>query len=95
MLIKKIFIFLSNFHYDSIFRYSKNLDFEIMIDVGSHQGEFISRFLKYKKLKRIFCFEPNKILFRRLNNKFKFNKENKSLNGHCLHQCVIFLETFF
>lgn len=75
MLIKKIFIFLSNFHYNSIFRYSKNLDFEIMIDVGSHQGEFISRFLKYKKLKRIFCFEPNKILFRRLNNKFKLNKK--------------------
>ena len=54
MLIKNIFNFFSKFHYDSIFNYSKRLNFEIMIDVGSHQGEFISRFLKKKNIKKIF-----------------------------------------
>ena len=45
MLIKKIFNFLSNFHYNSIYNYSRNLKFNVFIDVGSHEGEFISRFL--------------------------------------------------
>ncbi len=89
MLIKKIFNLLSVFHYNSIFRYSKNLNFEIMIDVGSHQGEFITRFLNFKKIKKFYCFEPNKILFKKLYKKYKNNKkislnsialgENKSL----------------
>jgi len=77
MLIKKIFNFLSKFHYNSIYNYSKKLNFEIMIDVGSHQGEFISRFLYYKKIKNFFCFEPNKILFKKLQNKYKLNKKIK------------------
>lgn len=75
MLIKKIFTLLGKFHYNSIYNYSKNLDFEIMIDVGSHQGEFISRFLHYKKIKKFFCFEPNKTLYEKLQNKYKLNKK--------------------
>jgi len=74
MLVKKIFNFLSKFHYNSIYNYSKKLNFEIMIDVGSHQGEFISRFLQYKKIKKFFSFEPNKILFKKLHDKYKLNK---------------------
>ena len=77
MLIKKIFNFLSKFHYNSIYNYSKKLNFEVMIDVGSHQGEFISRFLYHKKIKFFFCFEPNKILFKKLQNKYKLNKRIK------------------
>ena len=45
-----------------------------MIDVGSHQGEFISRFLKHEKIKKLYCFEPNKKLFQKLLNKYKSNK---------------------
>ena len=75
MLIKKIFNLLSVFHYNSIFRYSKNLNFEIMIDVGSHQGEFIARFLNFKKIKKFYCFEPNKILFKKLYKQYKNNKK--------------------
>ena len=83
MLIKKIFNFLSKFHYDSIFNYSKKLNFEIMIDVGSHQGEFISRFLKYKKIKKFFCFEPNSKLFKKLFKSYKTNKKI-SLSNYAL-----------
>jgi hypothetical protein len=50
MLIKKFFDFLSKFHYDKIYRYSNKLNFDVFIDIGAHQGEFISRFLKNKKL---------------------------------------------
>jgi FkbM family methyltransferase len=74
MLIKKIFNFFSKFHYDSIYNYSKKLNFEIMIDVGSHQGEFISRFLQNKKIKKLFCFEPNLKLYRKLMDTYKHNK---------------------
>ena len=75
MITKKIFSILSKFHYNSIYEYSKNLNFETMIDVGSHQGEFISRFFNYKKIKKFFCFEPNRFLFKKLNNKYKSNKK--------------------
>lgn len=75
MLAKKIFNFLSQFHYNSIYEYSKNLNFEIMVDVGSHEGEFISRFLGYKKIKKFFCFEPNQTLFKKLSTKYKSNKK--------------------
>lgn len=75
MITKKIFSTLSKFHYNSIYEYSKNLNFEIMIDVGSHQGEFISRFLNYKRIKFFFCFEPNRLLFKKLNKKYKSNKK--------------------
>ena len=75
MLIKKFFNYLSKFHYDSIYNYSKNLNFVIMIDVGSHEGEFISRFLNFNKIKKFFCFEPNSILYKKLIKKYKSNKK--------------------
>ena len=75
MLIKKFFNYLSKFHYDSIYNYSKNLNFVIMIDVGSHEGEFISRFLNFNKIKKFFCFEPNSILYKKLVKKYKSNKK--------------------
>lgn len=74
-MLLRIINFLNNFHYDSILNYSKRLDFQIMIDVGSHKGEFISRFLKIKKIKKLYCFEPNKNLFNRLKKIYKPNKK--------------------
>lgn len=89
MLIKKILNLLSVFHYNSIYRYSKKLKFKIMIDVGSHQGEFITRFLNIKRISKFYCFEPNNLLFKKLYKKYKNNKrvslyrnalgENKSI----------------
>jgi FkbM family methyltransferase len=75
MLIKKFFDFLSEFHYDKIYRYSNKLNFDVFIDIGSHQGEFISRFLKNKKINKIYSFEPNVFLFRNLLKKFRLNKK--------------------
>jgi FkbM family methyltransferase len=58
-----------------IYKYSKKLNFNIFIDIGSHEGEFISRFSKNKKIKKFYCFEPNVILFKQLLKKFRSNKK--------------------
>ena len=56
MIIKKIFEFSSKYHHDSIMRYSRKLSFDILVDIGAHEGEFLSNFLKIKKIKRIYCY---------------------------------------
>ena len=81
MFIKKFFDFLSKFHYDKIFRYSNKLDFDVFIDIGSHQGEFISRFLNNKRINKIYSFEPNIFLFRNLLKKFRLNKKIELSNN--------------
>ncbi len=75
MIIKKFFHTLSMFHYDKIFKYSQKLNIHILIDVGSHQGEFITRFIKHKKIKKLFCFEPNIKLFKVLKDNYKKNNK--------------------
>ena len=70
MIIKKIFEFFSEHHHRSISNYSKNLDFDIEIDGGINEGESIrSCFLKIKKIKRYFCFEPQIKIFKKLKKK--------------------------
>ena len=81
MLIKKFFDFLSKFHYDKIYRYTNKLNFDVFIDIGAHQGEFISRFLKNKKINKIYSFEPNIFLFRNLLKKFRLNKKIELSNN--------------
>ena len=45
MIIEKFFNFISKFHHYKIASYVKNLDCKILIDVGSHKGEFLKSFL--------------------------------------------------
>ena len=80
MIIKKIFAFFSEHHHRSISNYSKNLDFDIMIDIGAHEGEFLSSFLKIKKIKKYYCFEPQIKIFKRLKKKYKDNNKIKFFN---------------
>ena len=47
---KKIFLFKKKF--------SKNID--TLIDVGAHNGDTISEFLKIFQIKNIYAFEPSK-----------------------------------
>jgi len=71
MFIEKLFDFISKFHHASISNYSKKLDFDTFIDVGAHQGDFLSSFLKIKKIKRFYCFEPQHKIFEKLKKKFQ------------------------
>jgi len=71
MIIEKIFNFFSKYHHTLISNYSKKLDFDTLIDVGAHEGEFLSCFLKIKKIKRFYCFEPQSEVFEKLKRNFK------------------------
>ena len=46
MIIEKIFDILSRFHHFKIALFSKNLNFNNLIDVGCHRGEFLKSFLR-------------------------------------------------
>ena len=76
MFIEKFFAFLSYYHHDSISQYSKNLNFNIMIDVGAHEGEFLSSFLRIRKIRQYYCFEPQVKIFRELKKIYQ-KKDNK------------------
>ncbi len=75
MIIENFFNFFSKYHHDSISNYSRNLNFEIMIDVGAHKGEFLSSFLRIKKIKKFYCFEPQIKIFKKLSGLYKKNKK--------------------
>ncbi len=69
-------------------------DINVLIDVGSHKGEYISNIIKNFKYNKIYSFEPNPKIFDELNKKLS-NKKNIKLNllgvGDCekieiLHQ---------
>ena len=80
MIIEKIFDILSRFHHFKIALFSKNLNFNNLIDVGCHRGEFLKSFLKIKKIKKFYCFEPQRNIFNNLKLNFKKNKKIKLFN---------------
>ena len=53
-MLETFFNFISKFHHYRISLYSKNLDFNNLIDIGAHEGEFLESFLKIKKIKRFY-----------------------------------------
>ena len=55
MILEQIFDFISKFHHRKIASHVRNLDCKILIDVGSHKGEFLKSFLDIK----IGNLEPN------------------------------------
>ena len=74
-LIEKIINPLSSFHHRRISRYLNELDIEKIIDIGAHKGEFLENMLKIKKVNSFYAFEPQKDIFKELNNKFVKNKK--------------------
>ena len=80
MIIEKFFNFISKFHHYKIASYVKNLDCKILIDVGSHKGEFLKSFLDINKIRKFYCFEPQIEVFKFLKKEFKNNKKVKLHN---------------
>ena len=79
-IIEKIFNPLSSFHHKRIFRYLRELDIDKIIDIGAHKGEFLEKMLKIEKVNFFYAFEPQKIVFKELNEKFSRNKKIKLFN---------------
>ena len=80
MLIESFFNLLSKLHHYKIASFSKNLEFNNLIDVGCHKGEFLTSFLKIKRIEKFYCFEPQKKIFEILKIKLKNNKKIKFHN---------------
>ena len=74
-VIEKIFNPLSSFHHKRISRYLCELDIEKIIDIGAHKGEFLESVLKLNNIISFYAFEPQKSIFKRLNEKFSNNQK--------------------
>jgi len=79
-LFENFFNYLDILHQKRIINYIKPLKIETLIDVGAHKGEFASYALKIKTIKKIFCFEPQLLIYEILKKKFKKNKKIKMFN---------------
>ena len=79
-LIEKIFNPISLFHHKRIFRYLNELDIEKVIDIGAHKGEFLENMIKIEKVNSFYAFEPQKNIFKKLNEKFSKNEKIKLFN---------------
>ena len=75
LLIEKIFNPLSSYHHKRISRYLCKLDIEKIIDIGAHKGEFLENILKIEKVNSFYAFEPQKNIFKGLNEKFSDNQK--------------------
>jgi FkbM family methyltransferase len=80
MYLKYLFNLLSFFHHYRISNYIKKLNFTNLIDVGAHEGEFLTSVVKIKKIKNFFVFEPQSTPFKILSKKFEKNKKIKLYN---------------
>ena len=74
-LIEKIINPFSTFHHKRISKYLRELDIEKIIDIGAHKGEFLENMLKIEKVNSFYAFEPQKNIFKELNEKFVENKK--------------------
>ena len=77
MVFEKIINIFDLYHQKRIINYLKKLNLEYFIDVGAHKGEFLSYILSIN-YKKIYCFEPQKKIFKMLYKNFK-NKKNIQL----------------
>ena len=74
-LIEKIFNPLSSFHHKRISRYLSELDIEKILDIGAHKCEFLESTLKLNNIISFYAFEPQKNIFKELNEKFSNNQK--------------------
>ena len=79
-LIEKIINPLSTFHHKRISKYLRELDIEKIIDIGAHKGEFLESMLKIEKVNSFYAFEPQKNIFKELNEKFVRNEKVNLFN---------------
>ena len=85
MLFEKFINFIDiNYHHKRIIKFFQNYDIDILIDVGSHKGEFVSNIIKYRNLHQVYTFEPQKKIFeilkRNLGNKKIFTHNNLAIS---------------
>ena len=70
MFFEKSINFFDMFHQNRIISFIQKYNINQIIDVGAHKGEFLRYCLKINQLNKIYCFEPQKNIFKILNEKF-------------------------
>ena len=85
MIFERILNIVDLYHQKRIINYLKKLNLKYFIDVGSHKGEFLSYILTLN-YKKIYCFEPQKKIFKILSKKFKNKKNIKLFNLGLAHK---------
>jgi len=94
MLKKIIYYFtsvLAHYHEKQIISKLNLLNFypKYILDVGAHIGEMTQIFLKnFMYLNKIYCFEPQKEIFKSLKNKFKKNHRVICINKACSDKII-------
>ena len=48
------------YHQKKIFKFLKDFDIKIILDVGAHKGEFLQSIKKIINFEKIYSFEPQK-----------------------------------
>ena len=79
MYFEKFLNVFNIYHQRRILKFIKKLDIEYIIDVGAHKGEFLNSVLKLN-CKKIYCFEPQKEIFKTLHKNYKNNKKVELFN---------------
>ena len=75
-LIEKIIDFIDIFHQSRIARFFSKKNLDILIDIGAHKGEFTIHMLKNNKLKKIYLFEAQSSVFKKLKENLKPYEQN-------------------
>ena len=86
MLLENFINFLDkNYHHKRIINFLKNYKIDLIIDVGSHKGEFLLNIINYLTFKKAYSFEPQievfDILKKKLNNNEKIIYNNIALSN--------------
>lgn len=61
-------------NFEEEYKIASFLKTPVIIDVGAHLGESINGFLKYSKNSKIYSFEPNEKLYKKISNSYFQNK---------------------
>ena len=70
MVFEKIINFVDKYyHHKKIAKFCKSYRIKILVDVGTHKGEFIKNIISIIPLKKIYAFEPQKEIFKFLKKK--------------------------
>ena len=67
-------------NFEKEYKIASLIENPIIIDIGAHLGESINGFLNYSKNCKIFSFEPNKKLYKKIKKFYQHNKQVKIFN---------------
>ena len=81
-LVENLINVLDLYHQNKIRKYFKDKNLDILIDIGSHKGEYLKKMQK-NNYKKIYAFEPQSEIFKTLKENVRNFKEVELFNIAC------------